>query len=112
MNIKESSRDRTRGVSARGGPGVERGGPGKSLVPVPTRVLPYAYLQTRALSRLGSLEEDDYLHRDTFSLSRLVYLLIYLPVLRVYTVSSLRVPPLLLPNEETLRDPAGPRCCS
>lgn len=30
------------------------------------------------------LEEDDYLHRDTSSLSRLVYLLIYFLVLRVY----------------------------
>lgn len=30
------------------------------------------------------LKEDDYLHRDTSSLSRLVYLLIYFPVLRVY----------------------------
>lgn len=34
------------------------------------------------------LEKDDYLHRDTFSLSQLVYLLIYFLVLRVY-------PPLL-----------------
>ena len=30
------------------------------------------------------LEKDDYLHRDTFSLSQLVYLLIYFLVLRVY----------------------------
>lgn len=30
------------------------------------------------------LEEDDYLHRDTSSLSRLVYLLIYFLVIRVY----------------------------
>lgn len=40
---------------------------------------PCAYLQTRALSRLES-EKDDYLHRDTSSLNRPVYLLIYLSV--------------------------------
>lgn len=41
------------------------------------------------------LEKDDYLHRDTFSLSQLVYLLIYFLVLRVY--------PSLLPLAAYLR---------
>lgn len=41
------------------------------------------------------LEKDDYLHRDTFSLSQLVYLLIYFLVLRVY--------PSLLPFAAYLR---------
>jgi len=56
-------------------------------------ILPYAYLQTRALSRLAILEseKDDYLHRDTSSLNRLVYLLIYLSVALCVPYSSIDV---------------------
>lgn len=102
---------RIRARHGEGRPG--RRGLGKASYALRRRVLPCAYLQTRALSRLGSLEKDDYLHRDTSSLSRPVYLLIYFPVLRVWTASLfhrgrlLRPPSLVFPplhrKEETLR---------
>lgn len=60
----------------------------EKLVHVPQRILPCAYLQTPCTFAPRILERDDYLHRDTSSLSRLVYLLIYFPVLRCVPVSS------------------------
>jgi len=64
-------------------------------------ILPYAYLQTQCTfaPRILESEKDDYLHRDTSSLNRPVYLLIYLSVARSVCRApppmSLACPPLL-----------------
>lgn len=65
----------------------------EKLIYVPCTYCRCAYLQTRALSRLAILEseKDDYLHRDTSSLNRLVYLLIYLSVVLCVPYSSIDV---------------------